>query len=201
MGEVVKVSETVYQGQRTHGYEMSRFGHFLTSLANHEVNHNEIMGGTFLQLVGAQFEIDSNAYQDQLDKLLSTYITPMRYQAGKVNSIKLVMQNREDAIEEVQKANASVHRNKERFAAARASSGAAAAAIAADHKVEMAEKRMITAREQVEFIARNLTTEAHRFEQDKTDEFRRALLSLAHIQVEYRVQVVQIIFQIFILHT
>lgn len=45
------------------------------------------------------------------------------------------MSNRETAIMEVQKANISMQRNKERFAAARASSGAAASAMRAEQKM------------------------------------------------------------------
>lgn len=46
-----------------------------------------------------------------------------------------VMSNRQSAIHEVQQANASMQRNKERFAAARASSGAAASAMRAEQKM------------------------------------------------------------------
>lgn len=45
------------------------------------------------------------------------------------------MNNRESAIYEVHQANASMQRNKERFAAARASSGAAASAMRAEQKM------------------------------------------------------------------
>lgn len=45
------------------------------------------------------------------------------------------MSNRESAIHEVHQANASMQRNKERFAAARASSGAAASAMRAEQKM------------------------------------------------------------------
>lgn len=45
------------------------------------------------------------------------------------------MGNRESAIYEVQQANASMQRNKERFAAARASSGAAASQMRAEQKM------------------------------------------------------------------
>jgi len=46
-----------------------------------------------------------------------------------------VINNRESAIQEVHQANATMQRNKERFAAARASSGAAASAMIAEQKM------------------------------------------------------------------
>jgi hypothetical protein len=115
------------------------------------------------------------------------------------------MSNRESAIQEVQQANASMQRNKERFAAARASSGAAASAMRAEQKMAsvsisscslsnlladfhhcvQAEDRMKSAREQVNFIASSLKVESKRMDSGKTEDFKSALLALANTELEY----------------
>ncbi|KAI9916324.1 hypothetical protein PsorP6_018082 [Peronosclerospora sorghi] len=86
------------------------------------------------------------------------------------------MHNRESAIHEVHQTNASMLRNKERFAAARASSGAAASAMRAEQKIasirllffqECAEDHMNQAKEQVQFIANSLKVETKRMDSGK----------------------------------
>jgi hypothetical protein len=99
------------------------------------------------------------------------------------------MHNRESAIHEVQQANASMQRNKEKFAAARASSGAAASAMRAEQKMASAEDRMNHAREQVQFIASSLKVETKRMDTGKAADMKNALLSLANIELEYHSQV------------
>lgn len=181
--KVVSSSEVVYQTQRAQGYELSRFGVFLTELSVHEREDEEI--SALFECVGKKFDQVSNLFQDKLDESLLKYLTPVRYQAGKVESIKVVMKNRENAIGEVQKANASLHRNKERFAAARASSGATSSALAAEKKMELAETKMNSAKEQVAFIADSLKLESQQFSKDKAQEFKDALIALADIQCTY----------------
>ncbi|KUF95204.1 hypothetical protein AM588_10005198 [Phytophthora nicotianae] len=139
------------------------------------------------------------------------YVSIVRYQAGKVDAVKVrglknlkaefpiltavyifhmqtVMHNRESAIHEVQQANASMQRNKERFAAARASSGAAASAMRAEQKMASAEDRMNHAKEQVQFIANSLKVETKRMDTGKTANLKTALLSLANLELDYHVQ-------------
>jgi hypothetical protein len=99
------------------------------------------------------------------------------------------MNNRESAIQEVQQANASMQRNKERFAAARASSGAAASAMRAEQKMASAEDRMNHAREQVHFIASSLKVESRRMDTGRATDLKNALLSLSEIELEYHTQV------------
>ncbi|OQR95507.1 hypothetical protein THRCLA_07803 [Thraustotheca clavata] len=133
IGELVRCSDMVYSAQRAKGYELSRCGTYFSSLAVHEredVKTSYLMGNT-----GECFENVSNFYQDQLDKVLSMYVSNIRYLAGKVGAVKTVINNREHAIQEVHQASATMHRNKERFAAARASSGAAASAMIAEQKM------------------------------------------------------------------
>ncbi|KAI9919395.1 hypothetical protein PsorP6_017337 [Peronosclerospora sorghi] len=98
------------------------------------------------------------------------------------------MNNRESAIHEVQQADASMQRNKVRFAAARASSGAAASAMQAEQKIASAEDRMNHAKEQVQFIANSLKVETKRMDSGKTANLKTALLSLATLDLEYHLQ-------------
>ncbi|DAZ98032.1 TPA: hypothetical protein N0F65_004522 [Lagenidium giganteum] len=186
IGEVKRCSDILYAAQRSEGYEMSRFGSYLTALAVHEKKQEEFR--MILEASGDMFETASNLCQDELDKLLSMYVSVVRYQVGKVDAVKVVMNNREAAILEVQQANASMQRNKERFAAARASSGAAASAMRAEQKMTSAEDRMNHARDQVAFIASSLKLESRRMDTGKTAELRTALLSLANLQLEYQAQ-------------
>ncbi|KAI9913558.1 hypothetical protein PsorP6_005301 [Peronosclerospora sorghi] len=184
--EVTRCSDIVYAAQRNEGYEMSRFGTYLSALSEHEKQDREMK--QLAEVAGDHFETVSNIYQDQLDKLLSMYVSIVRYQAGKVDAVKTVMHNRESAIHEVQQANASMQRNKERFAAARASSGAAASAMRAEQKIASAEDRMNQAKEQVQFIANSLKVETKRMDSGKTANLKTALLSLATLELEYHVQ-------------
>ncbi|RHY82391.1 hypothetical protein DYB28_011454, partial [Aphanomyces astaci] len=127
-----------------------------------------------------------------LDKLLALYVSNIRYLAGKVGAVKTVLTNREQAILEVHQASATMHRNKERFAAARASSGAAASAMIAEQKmvsVRSAEDRMNLAKEQVDFIATSLKVEAKRLYLGKTEELKQSLMALATTNSEYHTTV------------
>ncbi|KAG6969565.1 hypothetical protein JG688_00005259 [Phytophthora aleatoria] len=184
--DVTRCSDIVYAAQRSEGYEMSRFGSYLSALSEHEKRDSDMK--QLAEVAGDHFETVSNIYQDQLDKLLSMYVSIVRYQAGKVDAVKAVMHNRESAIHEVQQANASMQRNKERFAAARASSGAAASAMRAEQKMASAEDRMNHAKEQVQFIANSLKVETKRMDTGKTANFKTALLSLANLELDYHVQ-------------
>ncbi|KAG2780883.1 hypothetical protein PC129_g8396 [Phytophthora cactorum] len=184
--DVTRCSDIVYAAQRSEGYEMSRFGSYLSALSEHEKRDSDMK--QLAEVAGDHFETVSNIYQDQLDKLLSMYVSIVRYQAGKVDAVKAVMHNRESAIYEVQQANASMQRNKERFAAARASSGAAASAMRAEQKMASAEDRMNHAKEQVQFIANSLKVETKRMDTGKTANFKTALLSLANLELDYHVQ-------------
>ncbi|RMX65999.1 hypothetical protein DD238_002830 [Peronospora effusa] len=201
--EVTRCSDIVYAAQRSEGYEMSRFGSYLSALSEHEKKDRDMTQLT--EVAGDHFETVSNIYQDQLDKLLSMYVSIVRYQAGKVDAVKVravavapprtsgndcftVMHNRESAIYDVQQANASMQRNKERFAAARASSGAAASAMRAEQKMASAEDRMNQAKEQVQFIANSLKVETKRMDTGKTANLKTALLALANSELDYHVQ-------------
>ncbi|CEG41241.1 sorting nexin 1 [Plasmopara halstedii] len=184
--EVTRCSDVVYAAQRSEGYEMSRFGSYLSALSEHEKRDHDMK--QLAEVAGDHFETVSNIYQDQLDKLLSMYVSVIRYQAGKVDAVKTVMHNRESAICEVQQANASMQRNKERFAAARASSGAAASAMRAEQKMASAEDRMNVAKEQVQFIATSLKVETKRMDTGKTAKLKTALLSMANLELDYHVQ-------------
>ncbi|KAG7400801.1 hypothetical protein PHYBOEH_004315 [Phytophthora boehmeriae] len=184
--EVTRCSDIVYAAQRSEGYELSRFGSYLSALSQHEKRDRDMK--QLAEVAGDHFETVSNIYQDQLDKLLSMYVSIVRYQAGKVDAVKTVMNNRESAIHEVQQANASMQRNKERFAAARASSGAAASAMRAEQKMASAEDRMNQAQEQVQFIANSLKVETRRMDTGKTANLKTALLSLANLELDYHVQ-------------
>ncbi|RLO11650.1 hypothetical protein DYB28_010723, partial [Aphanomyces astaci] len=128
-----------------------------------------------------------------LDKLLALYVSNIRYLAGKVGAVKTVLTNREQAILEVHQASATMHRNKERFAAARASSGAAASAMIAEQKMvsvrSVAEDRMNLAKEQVDFIATSLKVEAKRLYLGKTEELKQSLMALATTNSEYHTTV------------
>ncbi|TMW62975.1 hypothetical protein Poli38472_005593 [Pythium oligandrum] len=186
IGDVKKCSDVVYAAQRGEGYEMSRFGSYLSTLSAHEKRDDDMR--RFAELTGDHFENVSNLCQDQLDKLLAMYVSVIRYQAGKVGAVKVVMNNRESAIQEVQQANASMQRNKERFAAARASSGAAASAMRAEQKMASAEDRMNHAREQVQFIASSLKVESKRMDTGRASDMKDALLALANIELEYHTQ-------------
>ncbi|CAK4650214.1 unnamed protein product [Aphanomyces euteiches] len=181
--ELVRCSDIVYNAQRAQGYEMSRCGTFLSALAVHEredESMSHLVGNT-----GEVFEAVSNRYQDELDKLLALYVSNIRYLAGKVGAVKTVLTNREQAIQEVHQASATMHRNKERFAAARASSGAAASAMIAEQKMVSAEDRMNLAKEQVDFIASSLKVEAKRLYLGKTEELKQSLLALASTNNDY----------------
>uniref|UniRef100_A0AAV1TL12 PX domain-containing protein n=1 Tax=Peronospora matthiolae TaxID=2874970 RepID=A0AAV1TL12_9STRA len=184
--EVTRCSDVVYAAQRSEGYELSRFGTYLSALSEHEQKDSDMK--QLAEVAGDHFETVSNIYQDQLDKLLSMYVSIVRYQAGKVDAVKTVMHNRESAIHEVQQANASMQRNKERFAAARASSGAAASAMRAEQKMASAEDRMNEAKEQVQFIANSLKVESKRMGTGRTANLKTALLSLANLEHDYHVQ-------------
>lgn len=186
ISEIKRCSDLVYAAQRSEGYEMSRFGSYMSALAAHEKKDEDMR--RLADITGDLFENVSNLYQDQLDKMLSMYVSVVRYQAGKVGAVKVVMNNRESAIYEVQQANASMQRNKEKFAAARASSGAAASAMRAEQKMASAEDRMNHAREQVHFIASSLKVESKRMDSGKAADMKNALLSLARIQLEYHTQ-------------
>ncbi|TDH66809.1 hypothetical protein CCR75_000079 [Bremia lactucae] len=161
--EVTRCSDIVYAAQRSEGYEMSRFGSYLSALSELEKKDSDMK--QLAEIAGDHFETVSNIYQDQT-----------------------VMHNRESAIYEVQQANASMQRNKERFAAARASSGAAASAMRAEQKIASAEDRMNQAKEQVQFIANSLKVESRRMDTGKAAKFKTALLSLANLELEYHVQ-------------
>ncbi|KAG7393208.1 hypothetical protein PHYPSEUDO_011213 [Phytophthora pseudosyringae] len=184
--DVTRCSDIVYAAQRGEGYEMSRFGSYLSALSEHEKRDSDMK--QLAEVAGDHFDTVSNIYQDQLDKLLSMYVSIVRYQAGKVDAVKTVMHNRESAIHEVQQANASMQRNKERFAAARASSGAAASAMRAEQKMASAEDRMNHAKEQVQFIANSLKVETKRMDTGKAANLKTALLSLANLELDYHVQ-------------
>ncbi|KAF4324892.1 hypothetical protein BBO99_00001846 [Phytophthora kernoviae] len=174
--EVTRCSDIVYAAQRSEGYELSRFGSYLSALSQHEKRDRDMK--QLAEVAGDHFETVSNIYQDQVHT----------YQAGKVDAVKTVMSNRESAIHEVQQANASMQRNKERFAAARASSGAAASAMRAEQKMASAEDRMNQAQEQVQFIANSLKVETKRMDTGKTANLKTALLSLANLELDYHVQ-------------
>ncbi|OQS01473.1 hypothetical protein ACHHYP_00764 [Achlya hypogyna] len=183
IGELVRCSDVVYSAQRAEGYELSRCGTYFANLAVHErddVEMSHLMGST-----GECFEALSLVYQDQLDKVLANYVSNIRYLAGKVGAVKTVISNREYAIQEVHQASATMHRNKERFAAARASSGAAASAMIAEQKMVSAEDRMNSAKEQVDFIASSLKVETQRLYLGKAAELKQSLLALASTHAEY----------------
>ncbi|TYZ57211.1 hypothetical protein PybrP1_011161 [[Pythium] brassicae (nom. inval.)] len=186
ISEVKRCSDLVYAAQRSEGYEMSRFGSYLTALSVHEKRDDEMK--RLVEAAGDNFETVSNMYQDQLDQILAMYVSIIRYQTGKVDAVKTVMNNRESAIHEVHQANASMQRNKERFAAARASSGAAASAMRAEQKMASAEDRMNSAKEQVQFIASSLKVESKRMDTGKTSDLKNALLALANLELNYHVQ-------------
>ncbi|GLD95247.1 hypothetical protein PINS_up003891 [Pythium insidiosum] len=158
----------------------------MSALSAHEKKDEEMR--QFAEMTGDLFENVSNLYQDELDKLLAMYVSVIRYQTGKVDAVKTVMNNRESAIQEVQQANASMQRNKERFAAARASSGAAASAMRAEQKMASAEDRMNLAKEQVQFIASSLKVESRRMDTGRAADLKGSLLALASIELEYHVQ-------------
>ncbi|KAI9923105.1 hypothetical protein PsorP6_000120 [Peronosclerospora sorghi] len=99
------------------------------------------------------------------------------------------MHNRESAVHEVQQANDSMLRNKERFAAARATSGAVASAMRAEQKISSADDHMSQAKEQVQFIANSLKVETKRMDSGKTANLKTALLSLDTLELEYHVQI------------
>ncbi|ETW05604.1 hypothetical protein H310_03342 [Aphanomyces invadans] len=181
--ELVRCSDVVYTAGRSQGYEMSRCGTFLSALAVHEREDQPM--SHLVGNAGEVFEAVSNLYQDELDKLLALYVSNIRYLAGKVGAVKTVLTNREQAIQEVHQASATMHRNKERFAAARASSGAAASAMIAEQKMVSAEDRMNLAKEQVDFIATSLKVEAKRLYLGKTEELKQSLLALATTNSEY----------------
>ncbi|KUF91477.1 Epidermal growth factor receptor substrate 15 [Phytophthora nicotianae] len=193
--EVTRCSDIVYAAQRGEGYEMSRFGSYLSALSEHEKRDPDMKQlaetryAQFKYIQHRDYDIKTNMnLSSQLDKLLSMYVSIVRYQAGKVDAVKTVMHNRESAIHEVQQANASMQRNKERFAAARASSGAAASAMRAEQKMASAEDRMNHAKEQVQFIANSLKVETKRMDTGKTANLKTALLSLANLELDYHVQ-------------
>ncbi|KAF0702868.1 hypothetical protein AaE_015665, partial [Aphanomyces astaci] len=183
MEDLVRCSDVVYAAQRSQGYEMSRCGTFLSALAVHEREDQPM--SHLVGNAGEVFEAVSNLYQDELDKLLALYVSNIRYLAGKVGAVKTVLTNREQAILEVHQASATMHRNKERFAAARASSGAAASAMIAEQKMVSAEDRMNLAKEQVDFIATSLKVEAKRLYLGKTEELKQSLMALATTNSEY----------------
>ncbi|RHY09447.1 hypothetical protein DYB38_002901 [Aphanomyces astaci] len=190
MEDLVRCSDVVYAAQRSQGYEMSRCGTFLSALAVHEREDQPM--SHLVGNAGEVFEAVSNLYQDELDKLLALYVSNIRYLAGKVGAVKTVLTNREQAILEVHQASATMHRNKERFAAARASSGAAASAMIAEQKmvsVRSAEDRMNLAKEQVDFIATSLKVEAKRLYLGKTEELKQSLMALATTNSEYHTTV------------
>ncbi|KDO34183.1 hypothetical protein SPRG_19029 [Saprolegnia parasitica CBS 223.65] len=181
--DLVRCSDVVYTAQRAEGYELSRCGTYFSNLAVHErmdVATSQLMGST-----GECFEALSLVYQDQLDAVLANYVSNIRYLAGKVGAVKTVLSNREHAIKEVHLASATMHRNKERFAAARASSGAAASAMIAEQKMVSAEDRMNTAKEQVDFIASSLKVETQRLYLGKAAELKQSLLALARTHIAY----------------
>ncbi|KAF0685842.1 Aste57867_22317 [Aphanomyces stellatus] len=181
--ELVRCSDVVYTAQRAQGYELSRCGTFLSALAVHE-REDQAMSN-LVGNAGEVFEAVSNLYQDELDKLLALYVSNIRYLSGKVGAVKTVLTNREQAIQEVHQASATMQRNKERFAAARASSGAAASAMIAEQKMVSAEDRMNVAREQVDFIATSLKMEAKRLTLGKTEDLKQSLLALATTNKAY----------------
>ncbi|RHY31032.1 hypothetical protein DYB32_003823 [Aphanomyces invadans] len=186
--ELVRCSDVVYTAGRSQGYEMSRCGTFLSALAVHEREDQPM--SHLVGNAGEVFEAVSNLYQDELDKLLALYVSNIRYLAGKVGAVKTVLTNREQAIQEVHQASATMHRNKERFAAARASSGAAASAMIAEQKmVSVGAHRMNLAKEQVDFIATSLKVEAKRLYLGKTEELKQSLLALATTNSEYHARV------------
>ncbi|RQM24740.1 hypothetical protein B5M09_000612 [Aphanomyces astaci] len=191
MEDLVRCSDVVYAAQRSQGYEMSRCGTFLSALAVHEREDQPM--SHLVGNAGEVFEAVSNLYQDELDKLLALYVSNIRYLAGKVGAVKTVLTNREQAILEVHQASATMHRNKERFAAARASSGAAASAMIAEQKMvsvrSVAEDRMNLAKEQVDFIATSLKVEAKRLYLGKTEELKQSLMALATTNSEYHTTV------------
>ncbi|EQC34662.1 hypothetical protein SDRG_07982 [Saprolegnia diclina VS20] len=181
--DVVRCSDVVYTAQRAEGYELSRCGTYFSNLAVQErmdVATSQLMGST-----GECFEALSLVYQDQLDAVLANYVSNIRYLAGKVGAVKTVLSNREHAIKEVHLASATMHRNKERFAAARASSGAAASAMIAEQRMVSAEDRMNTAKEQVDFIASSLKVETQRLDLGKAAELKQSLLALATTHIAY----------------
>lgn len=191
--QVVQTSEYVYSSRRARGYDLARFGSYLSDLSLHEKHqpwNDDTRSAYCLALVqaGLAFENVSNAHQDEMDAMLEQYITPIRYQEGKVDSIKKVMHNRQLAIAEVQRANASLQRNKERLAAARASSGAGATARIAEQKMHTAETQMQDAKGQVAFIAHSLKLESKQFTRDKAAEIRKALLAFARLELGFRQQ-------------
>jgi len=61
---VTRCSDVVYAAQRSEGYEMSRFGSYLSALSEHEKRDTGMK--ELAEVAGDHFETVSNIYQDQV---------------------------------------------------------------------------------------------------------------------------------------
>lgn len=191
--KVTSLCEKCVKVDRARGYELARVAAYLQVMADGAQESPE--STTMLRGAGDRFDRVSTVRQDQVDHTVAEFLTPMRYQLGKIGAVKLVMKNRDKAAVELQSASDTLHSKKRAVASARASGntkgelvGGQGRAAEAQSGVDEAEARIKQTEQQVRFISQNLNKEITKFDFERRRDYREFMIRHVHSQVEYAAQ-------------
>ncbi|CAM9414245.1 unnamed protein product [Phaeothamnion confervicola] len=169
--------------KRGQAYELSRLGHYLQQGSMLEES-SAAPEARMLYAVGWRTEDIGMKWLDAIDTEVWEFVDVVEEHSRIVcTSLPGVVQQRKNTILELQAANGSLQRNKQRLQAARAS-GSRPTAEVAQGKMGQAEARMDDARARMHAISGTFKAEAHRYEREKTAELQGALLRFVELQAE-----------------
>jgi sorting nexin-1/2 len=123
LGGAVNAAEGSMRTEKGRAYELLRVGHYWGAIGSIERGPGGMEGAAlFHAALCAALERAGDVSHDACDASTALFLTPLRYQLGRVGSVKAVLRNRERALGDMEAAERSLSRRKKAYAQARAAS-------------------------------------------------------------------------------